>query len=446
MSVAREFNFDGLVGPTHNYAGLSYGNVASMSHRQATSSPRQAALQGLAKMKFLHDLGVPQAVLPPQERPHLPTLRKLGYSGSDADILAKVRKDDPVLLASVCSSSSMWAANAATVSPSADTSDGRVHFTPANLMSNRHRAIEAATTSRILHTIFADETHFEHHDPLPGTSELADEWAANDMLLCHSRIDEPGLEIFVYGRSAEPTSTHKPTKFPARQTFEAAKTIADSHGLRAAHFVPQSPPAIDAGAFHNDVVAVANENVLLYHQLAWENGSRVVETRRSSIPNLVAIPAMEADVPLADAVSSYLFNSQIVTLADGTMSLIAPLESRDNPRARAFIDRVLAQATPIRSVHYVDLKQSMQNGGGPACLRLRVVLTEAERTATRAGIFFSDVLYDRLRSWIEKHYRETLEALDLSDPTLLRESRDALDELTGILGLGSIFDFQRETA
>ena len=28
--MAYEVNFDGLVGPTHNYAGLSYGNVASL--------------------------------------------------------------------------------------------------------------------------------------------------------------------------------------------------------------------------------------------------------------------------------------------------------------------------------------------------------------------------------------------------------------------------------
>src|SRR3954449_10665729 len=97
----HEVNFDGIVGPTHNYAGLSFGNVASMSHRRAVSSPKQAALQGLAKMKFLHGLGVMQAVLPPHERPHLPTLRRLGFTGDDADILAKVVREDPTLLAAV---------------------------------------------------------------------------------------------------------------------------------------------------------------------------------------------------------------------------------------------------------------------------------------------------------------------------------------------------------
>src|SRR5437762_7539014 len=134
----HQVNFDCIVGPTHNYAGLSYGNVASMKHKHAVSSPRAAALEGLEKMRFLASLGVRQAVLPPHERPHLPTLRRLGFHGSDAEVLAKVHKENPVLLAAASSSSAMWTANAATVSPSADTADGRVQFTPANLLTQFH--------------------------------------------------------------------------------------------------------------------------------------------------------------------------------------------------------------------------------------------------------------------------------------------------------------------
>src|SRR5262245_53014556 len=147
---SSEVNFDGIVGPTHNYAGLSYGNIASLKSKLTVSNPRQAALEGLEKMKFLMDLGVQQAVLPPHERPHLPTLRALGYSGSDAEILSKVQKDDPVLLTACSSASAMWAANAATVSPSADSSDRRVHFTPANLVTQFHRSIEPSMTARVL--------------------------------------------------------------------------------------------------------------------------------------------------------------------------------------------------------------------------------------------------------------------------------------------------------
>ena len=58
-----EANFDGLVGPTHNYAGLSVGNVASLNNAKNTSNPKQAAKQGLAKMKALADLGMVQGVL-----------------------------------------------------------------------------------------------------------------------------------------------------------------------------------------------------------------------------------------------------------------------------------------------------------------------------------------------------------------------------------------------
>src|SRR5580765_1835136 len=119
-----------------------------MKHAKSVSNPKQAALEGLAKMQFLADLGVKQAVLPPHERPHLPTLRTLGFSGRDAEILAKVKKNDPTLLAAVSSASAMWAANAATVSPSGDSGDRRVHFAPANLISTFHRSLEAQTSSR----------------------------------------------------------------------------------------------------------------------------------------------------------------------------------------------------------------------------------------------------------------------------------------------------------
>ncbi|WP_035516470.1 N-succinylarginine dihydrolase, partial [Pseudohaliea rubra] len=167
-SAVVEANFDGLIGNTHNYAGLSPGNLASARHAQTPSHPRAAARQGLAKMKRLHDLGLVQGFLPPHERPHLPTLRAFGFSGKPAAMLARAAREAPALLAIACSASPMWAANAATVSPSADTADGRVHFTPANLASMAHRAIEPAFTGRALQQIFADERHFAHHPPVPA--------------------------------------------------------------------------------------------------------------------------------------------------------------------------------------------------------------------------------------------------------------------------------------
>ena len=135
MNEAYEVDFEGLVGPTHNYSGLSYGNVASMQNQASTSNPKKAALQGLEKMQYLSSIGIKQAILPPHERPHLPTLRALGYDGSDGYIVEMAYKEDPDLLYNCSSASAMWTANAATFSPSIDCVDKRAHFTAANLVS-----------------------------------------------------------------------------------------------------------------------------------------------------------------------------------------------------------------------------------------------------------------------------------------------------------------------
>ncbi|MGD0389201.1 MAG: N-succinylarginine dihydrolase [Tepidisphaeraceae bacterium] len=447
-----ETNFDAICGPTHNYAGLSVGNLASLAHTNQPSNPKQAALEGLAKMKFLADLGVSQAVLPPHERPDVWALKRLGFSGSDAQVLDAARKY-PALLAACGSASAMWAANAATVSPSADTRDGRVHFTPANLITQFHRSLEPATTAAVLKAIFADESAFEHHDPLMASPHFADEGAANHTRLCPAH-GQRGLEIFVFGRRALAGNPSAPARFPARQTLEASESVARLHGLDPDHvlFLQQNPRAIDAGAFHNDVVAVGNLNVLMFHASAFvELESEKIRSRlekdecppfgkEGCPPLFIEVP--ESRVPLGDAVSSYLFNSQLVSLPDEKMALIAPMESRDNPRTREFLDGLLARETPIRQVHFVDVRQSMNNGGGPACLRLRVVLTDRERSLVNPAVFLTEGLYESLNQWINRHYRDRLTAADLADPQLLDQSRRALDELTRVLKLGSIYPFQ----
>ena len=437
MPLANEINFDGLIGPTHNYAGLSYGNLASQRHGGAVSNPRRAALEGLAKMKRVADLGIRQAVLPPRTRPDLRSLRRLGFAGSDAQILDSARREDPVLLSACCSASSMWAANAATVCPSADACDGRVHFTPANLVTQFHRSVEAPETSRILGDVFKDETFFAHHDPLPASGQFGDEGAANHTRLAPAHGDA-GLQIFVYGRSAFGASADGPKKFPARQTLEASQAIARLHQLdpAATLFLRQHPAAIDAGAFHNDVVAVGNGNVLFFHELAFADSPSIASPYRRATgrePVLVEVP--DAEISLADAVRSYLFNSQLVTLPDGTMALICPAECGEITSTREFLARLPDLATPIRAVHFVDIRQSMNNGGGPACLRLRVVLTEAEQAAAAPGVFLTNALYEALCAWVQRHYRDRLSPDDLADPKLLEESRTALDELTKILGI-----------
>jgi succinylarginine dihydrolase len=436
---AREVNFDALVGPTHNYAGLAYGNVASHKNKASVSNPRQAALEGLAKMKFLADLGVPQAVLPPQLRPDLATLRTLGFTGTDAQVLEKTWKENPALLAAVSSSSAMWAANAATVSPSPDTADHRLHLSPANLVSQLHRSIEPQSTAAILRAIFASAIH---HPPLPCQARFADEGAANHTRLCPDH-NSPGLEIFVYGR--DDTASTAPKIFPARQTLEASRALARRHLLAPNRtiFLQQNPAAIDAGVFHNDVAAVGNQNVFLCHAQAYLNQADALSEIRAKFPGPLHILEVSQDeLTLPQAVETYLFNSQIVTLPDGSMSLIAPGECEHHPQARAVIGRLLDAGSPLRSAHFLSVRQSMRNGGGPACLRLRVVLTDAELAATHQGVFLTDARHARLAAWINRHYREELRPADLADPALLNECRSALDDLTGIISLPRLYDFQ----
>ncbi|HJL20199.1 MAG TPA: N-succinylarginine dihydrolase [Sandaracinaceae bacterium LLY-WYZ-13_1] len=438
-----EANFDGLVGPTHNYAGLSYGNVASTAHAGAVASPREAALQGLAKMKALAELGLVQGVLPPQERPDVRLLRRLGFEGSDAAVIERAAKTDPTLLAIASSASAMWTANAATVAPSADTADGRVHFTPANLLEKAHRAIEPETTRRVLEAVFADRERFVVHPPLPATQAFGDEGAANHTRLA-VEVGAPGTHVFVYGRRGLTMEGPRPVRFPARQTLEASRAVARLHRLPEERclFVQQRPDVVDRGVFHNDVIAVGHERWLLHHEEAFVDGAAALEALRSRVEGLVAIEVPSAEVSVDDAVRSYLFNSQLVRPpGHDAPLLVAPLECREVEPVRRWLEASTGPGRPIAGVRTLDLRQSMRNGGGPACLRLRVVLTDAERAAARC--LWDDALQEALEAWVSTHYRDRLSADDLRDPKLLEESRTALDELTRILGIGAVYPFQR---
>jgi succinylarginine dihydrolase len=443
-----EANFDGLVGPTHNYAGLSIGNVASLNNAKNTSNPKQAAKQGLQKMKSLSELGLVQGVLAPQERPDVYTLRRLGFTGTDSEVISKAAKQAPAVLKAVCSASSMWTANAATISPSADTADGKIHFTPANLTNKFHRSLEPVTTGRILKAMFSDDKHFAHHQHLPDNDHFGDEGAANHTRLC-SDYGKSGVELFVYGRYAFDLSKPAPKRFPARHTLEACEAVARLHGLseNGAVMMQQNPDVIDQGVFHNDVIAVGNQNVLFFHEQAFvDTQSKLDEIRRKFGPaaDLHFIEVKTSEVSVSEAVKTYLFNTQLVTLPNGDMAIIAPTECRDSDTVSAYLEQLTGRGTPVRQVHYFDVKQSMQNGGGPACLRLRVAMSEAEHQAVNPAVLMNDTLFVRLNQWVDTHYRDEISEADLADPQLLIESRQALDELTKILKLGSVYQFQRD--
>lgn len=442
--TAHEYNFDGLVGPTHNYSGLSYGNIASEKNQGAIANPREAALQGLAKMKALMDRGFKQGVFAPQQRPDIATLRQIGFGGSDRDVLEAAAKHSRAIFNSAMSASSMWTANAATVSPSANTTDGRVHFSVANLAQNFHRSIEHPTTGRVLQAMFPDAQHFAHHAALPATPAFGDEGAANHTRFC-PRIGAPGVEFFVYGCVGFDSRAPRPQKYPARQSLEASQAVARRHGLpeSRAVFAQQHPDVIDQGVFHNDVIAVGHRNVLFCHEAAFlDRAGTYRELRAKFGEGFVVIEVPAARVSVADAVGSYLFNSQLLSKPDGHIAIVVPQECRNNPRVSAYLDELVSSGGPIDEALVFDLRQSMMNGGGPACLRLRVELNDAEARAANPGVILTPSLHAELVAWVNKHYRDRMADADLLDPALPQAVCTALDELTRILKLGSVYPFQ----
>jgi succinylarginine dihydrolase len=393
MSIV-EINFDGIIGPSHNYAGLSLGNLASAKNAGGTSHPRAAALQGIEKMRANIALGLRQGIFLPHDRPNRDWLASLGASPGSAE--ASLR-------ACALSASAMWAANAATVSPASDSEDGKCHLTIANLVTMPHRSHEWRGTLAQLQVAFGGSA-FVVHPPVPAP--FGDEGAANHMRLCASH-GEAGIEIFVYGISGGP--------FPARQHREASAAVARVHGVNRALFVKQSDEAIAAGAFHNDVVAVANEHVLFAHELAFANAANVYRDIRALLPQVTIIEVPEADVSLADAIGSYLFNAQLVTLPDGDMALILPTEAQDNARVWAWLQKMIAGNGPIRRLVPVDVRQSMANGGGPACLRLRVACDPAD---VDPRFLVDDAKLDMIADVVRAHWPEDIHPDQLGNPAL----------------------------
>ncbi len=392
-----EINFDGIVGPTHNYAGLSLGNLAATAHRGAVSHPRAAALQGIDKMRRTLAMGLAQGILLPHPRPDRAWLASLSTSIAEADLF---------LRANALSASAMWAANAATVSPAPDTADGRCHVSVANLMTMAHRSHEWPATLAQLRLAFADERHFAVHGPVPPP--FGDEGAANHMRLCDAH-GGPGVEVFVYGVPGG--------AFPARQHVEASRAIARRHGLSPARtlFVQQSAAAIAAGAFHNDVVAVADRNLLLAHEQAFADKEGFYAALRTALPSVTIVEVPAVRVSLADAVRSYLFNAQLVSLPEGEQALILPAEARATPAVWQWVEEVLAGNGPIRRVEVVDLRQSMANGGGPACLRLRVV---ADPETVDRRFLVDAARLDRIAEVVATHWPEAIAAEQLGDSAL----------------------------
>jgi succinylarginine dihydrolase len=441
-----EVNFDGLVGPNHNYAGLAEGNLASSQNSHMTSFPKKAALQGLQKMKILSDHGLKQAIIPPQQRPDLSALRKLGFTGKPQRIIAKCAQQSPELLAEIYSSSSMWTANCATVSPSCDTIDQKLHLTPANLNAHFHRSLEADFSYKALKVIFNSKKHFNVHSPLPACENFADEGAANHMRLSSDSLNS-GLELFVYGKS---TANKQTTIYNARHHLNASKAIIRRHLLNDKNSITiqQNPKVIDQGVFHNDVIATSNGDFLFTHEQAFSNQAKTLDKIRQQFytltnSELIIKNVGTNEISVKEAIQSYLFNTQIISQPNNNMLMIAPEECRESNAAKNIINSMINDnSNPLSNVKYVDLRQSMSNGGGPACLRLRIPMNNEEFKAIHQGFILTQELYQSLEKWINKHYRETLTPAELADPLLYQEILLALDELSQILQAPKLYPFQ----
>jgi succinylarginine dihydrolase len=418
MSV-QEINFDGIIGPSHNYAGLSVGNIASTVNLGSTSHPRQAALQGVEKMRANLRLGLAQGYFLPHRRPNRPWLRALGLADEEAI--------PETLRAAAFSASPMWAANAATVSPAPDTADGRCHFTVANLRSMVHRSHEWPETLAQLRLAFADGRHFTINYPIQAI--FGDEGAANHMRLAPAH-DAPGVEVFVYGVSGG--------RYPVRQHVEASRAIARRHRLDPERtlFVEQSEAAIAAGAFHNDVVSVANERVLFAHEEAFARKHEFYADLQRLMPQVEIIEVPAARISLDDAVSSYLFNAQLVTLPeDGGMALILPEEAAQITNVFEWLRELVVGNGPVRKLFFVDVRQSMSNGGGPACLRLRVV---ADPATVDPRFMADEAKLDAISECISAHWPERIAPSDLGNPQLEGEVIHARQMLLGVTDLTAL--------
>jgi succinylarginine dihydrolase len=288
-----------------------------------------------------------------------------------------------------------------------------------------HRSHEWPCTLAQLQIAFAGP-EFTVHEPIPPA--FGDEGAANHMRLTGAH-GEAGVEIFVYGVSGG--------SFPARQNLEASKALARLHRLDPERtiFAEQSQKAIAAGAFHNDVVAVANERVLFAHEEAFANKELLLETCFAKVRGFEYVEVPSAEVPLKDAIKSYLFNAQLVTPPNGEMTLVVPTEARETSSVWRWIERHLAGNGPIRRVEMVNVRQSMANGGGPACLRLRVV---ADPDTVDPRFLVDPAKLDRIADVIETYWPSDIANDSLQQPALIRDVERARTMLFEIVGLSEL--------
>ncbi|MFN3591729.1 MAG: N-succinylarginine dihydrolase, partial [Thermaurantiacus sp.] len=197
----------------------------------------------------------------------------------------------------------------------------------------------------------------------------------------------------------------------------------------------QADAAIQAGAFHNDVVAVANGALLFAHEQAFHDRGGLMAALEARVPGFTLVEAPAADVPLGDAVASYVFNAALVSLP-GRMALILPKEAEETPTVWRWLQQVVRDpGNPVSELHVLDLRESMRNGGGPACLRLRVQLSEDALAAVDPRFLVDEAKLDRLEALVSRCWPEQIAPTDLGDPQLWEVCRAARNALLAELSI-----------
>ncbi len=426
----KQIFVDGIIGPTYHYGGMAVGNVLSQAHKHQESYPKKAALEGLEKMNQVRQLGCLQYVLPPLCKDVDRLLSLWGYEQGDmTSRLKALGYAHPYYLSALFSGASAWVANSCHITPSCDALDGICHITPANLVSCFHRHLDVDGYRDFLHQLFLNDELFQIYDPLPVV--YTDEGMANTIRL--SGGNELGLYLHVYGKTLSQRFTRT---FPARQTKEAFDRICYTHKRQDSMDIQQSPFAIDAGVFHNDVIAFGSHNLLVLHEHAFDNQVDVLNSITDRYQSKYGEPLHVYEVSnevlsLDEAVHTYFFNSQLILVEKNTFHLLIPSRAMSHSGVKKSLKRLSKLKGLSITVHEVSCEESIKNGGGPACLRFFSVLNKAEHKAINSKFLLTDEMYEQWFQFIQTHYPDTLSFDDLKDFSVMKPLLDLFSKMPG---------------
>jgi len=423
-----QLNISELPGPTFMYSGLSADNVASLNNKHLAANPLKFALLSLQRMRLLLEEGVHQVIFPPHRRPDLQALGYCGFTGDMGHMIGSADKFSRGYLESLLAASSVWTANAATVTPSADSEDGKVHITTANLNSHFHRSIEASQTHAKLARVFADDNFFALHQALPSHNRFSDEGAANHMRF-HVEGENRGLNVFVYGNDPD-----NPGYMQGRQSLWASKAICQLHALSSTQvwLQKQSKEAISRGIFHNDIISMNSHDLLVFHQQAYENHESLIE--KLTALGICCVEIKAEEFSLEHALKTYFFNSEFIKGKDGSQVLVMSEKCQHDAKVHAQLERIQTAYNKEIKTIYVDLDDSLKNGGGPACLRLRVQLNQEQFSAIPSKFLLTQNKLNALQEVVTRFYRESLSYEDVFTETFQLSLQPVYSRLEQVLG------------